>query len=203
MNRYWVVAILVFGSLALAACGGGGSHEQVATPGITEQPASPVAGTSSQGFTLIDNVFKPADGSYSVQVPEGWTPEANFLPSSGQLVDAFFAPDVIQGVQPNISVTYEDLPEGTALNDYFNQKMDVEKRATQLEPEVSSRQVSGQDALVSLFAREATDSPLEKTEVVFITGNRGWTISLTVPYSEAASYHDLFDEFLASFTVLP
>jgi hypothetical protein len=202
MNRYWVVTILVFGSLGLAACGGGGRDKQVATPGITEQPASPVVGTPGQGFTVIDNLFEPADGGYSVQLPEGWTPEPNFLPSSGHVVDAFFAPGLVQGVQPNISVTCEELPEGAALRDYFNEKMDVEKRVAQVEPEISSREVSGREALVFRFARENTKPPLEKTEVIFITGSCGWSISLTVPYSEAASYHDLFDKFLASFTAL-
>ncbi len=73
----------------------------------------------------------------------------------------------------------------------------------QVEPEVSSREVSGQEALVFRYARAAAEPRLEKTEVIFITERCGWSIALTVPFGEEADYPGLFDEFLESFHLLP
>jgi hypothetical protein len=203
MTRYWLLAVLAFLCLGLAACGGGGGDRGAATPGATAELPSPAAGTPTEGFTITGNLFESQTSGYQVRFPEAWTPEPNFVSASDLSMDAFLAPDVVDGVQPNIAVICEQVPEGTVLKDYFDAKTAIEKQVTQVEPEVGSRQVSGQEALTSRYKRENIEAPLEKAEVFFISERCGWNISLTVPLSKASDYQDLFDEFLNSFRLLP
>jgi hypothetical protein len=202
MTRYSLLALLAFLSVALTACGGGGG-EAKETP-ITGQATSAAPATPMSTPIVADNLFEFPDRGYSVRFPEGWTPMPNFLPGPGFSVDVFFAPQETEGVQPNIAVTCEQVDEGKNLKDYVNAKVDIVKNIAHVEPEVSPREVSGQEAMMSRYARETNvDSPFEKTEVFFITERCGWIIALTAPYNERASYHDLFDEFVDSFRLLP
>lgn len=203
MVRYPLAATLALLFLSLTACGGGAGDEEVAEPGTTTQPTSPAAAAPTKTPTITDNLFEFPDKGYSVRFPEGWTPVPNFLPGPGFSIDAFFAPEEIAGIQPNIAVGCEEVQEDATLREYFDNKVDVVRQVTQVEPEVSSREVSGQEALMYRFAREEMEPPLEKTEVIFITERCGWNIALTVPYGDRANYYGLFDEFLESFRLLP
>jgi hypothetical protein len=142
---------------------------------------------------------------YSVQIPEGWNAHPNFLPGPGFSIDAFFAPDVVEGVQPSISVTCDQVAEGTALTlkEYSDAKLQVARGVAQVEPDVSSGEVSGQEAVVARYKREKLESPLEKTEVMFVSEKCGWDITLTVPLGRGSDYQGLFEEFLNSFRLLP
>jgi hypothetical protein len=203
MRRYSLVAILAVLSLSLTACAGGGD-EEVAQPGTTPQPTSSAEVTPARTPTITDNLFEFPDGGYSVRFPEGWSPRANFLPGPGFTVDAFFAPQEVEKVQPNIAVTCEQVPEGMSLKEYSDRKVEVAKQVTKEEPEVTSREVSGQEAMQLRYTREERiAAPIEKTEVVFITDRCGWDIALTAPFSERVAYRDLFNEFLGSFSLLP
>jgi hypothetical protein len=202
MTRYLITAILAFVTLALVACGGDGN--EVAQPTAAGQ--STVAGTPTPMNTpvITDNLFEFKDKGYSVRFPEGWKPLPNFLPGPDFSIDAFFAPEEVEGVQPNMAVTCEELPEGMTLEEYFDAKVEVVKQVTQVEPETSSREVDGQDARQLRFTREHNiAAPMEKTEVVFITERCGWDISLTAPLNDRASYHEPFEQFVDSFRLLP
>jgi hypothetical protein len=203
MTRFWLATILAPLVLALAACGGGGGNEGAATPQTTEQPGPTGTATLADGFTITGNLAESQVKGYQVRFPETWTPTPNFASAPNISIDAFFAPDVVQGIQPNIGVTCEQLPEGTTLKEYSDAKINIVKKVAQVEPEVSSRQVAGEEALVSSYKREKADPPLEKTEVFFIGKKCGWDISLTVPLGQATDYHVLFDQFLDSFQLLP
>lgn len=208
-SRYWFAGILAVLALGLAACGGGNGDDEVPEPTATaattatEQPTVE-APTVPQGTpTITGNLLEFEAKGYSVRFPEGWTPQPNFLPAPDISVDAFFAPEEIGGIQPNIAVTCEALQENVTLQEYFDAKLDIVRQVTQLEPEVSSREVSGQEALVSSYTREESDTPLQKTEVVFLTEKCGFGIALTVPAGQGGDYQQQFDEFLGSFNVLP
>jgi hypothetical protein len=142
---------------------------------------------------------------YGVQIPEGWNAHPNFLPGPGFSVDAFFAPDVVEGVQPSISVTCNQIPEGTALTlkEYSDAKLQVARGVAQLEPDVSSGEVGGQEAVVARYKREKTEPALEMTEFLFVTARCGWDITLTVPLGRGSDYQSLFEAFLSSFRLLP
>jgi hypothetical protein len=195
MTRYSLLALLAFLSVALAACGGDGEE--------AGQPTTAAQGTPMSTPIISDSQFEFPDKGYSVRFPEGWTPVANFLPGPDFSIDAFFAPEEVNGLQPNIAVNCERLPEGMKLDEYFDAKVDVVKQVIRVEPEVGSREVGGEDAKFYRFARQDTDPPIEKTEVFLVTEKCGWDIALTAPYDNPASYEKLFEEFLDSFRLLP
>jgi len=202
MTRYLLTAVLASVTLALAACGGGG--EEAAQPTAAGQPASVATPTPMNTPTITDNLFEFKDKGYSVRFPEGWTPLPNFLPGPDFSIDAFFAPQEIEGVQPNMAVTCEELPEGMTLEKYFDAEVEVVKQVTKAEPEISSREVDGHEARQLRFTREKNiAAPMEKTQVLFVTERCGWDISLTAPYNDRASYHEPFEQFLDSFRLLP
>ena len=206
ISRYSLAAILALLALGLAACGGG--DEEVAEPGtvepgIAEQPTAAAPPAPVATPKISGNLLESEEKGYSVRFPEGWTPVPNYLPVPGSSVDAFFAPEEVRGIQPNIAITCETLKAGVPLREYFDGKMDIVRQVAQVEPEVSSREVGGQEALVSHFAREDSGPSLERTEVVFVTETCGWSIALTMPLGEETSYEGVFDEFLDSFRLLP
>lgn len=201
-SRYLFAVIVALLSLSLAACGGGDEDEEVAEPTVAEQP-SPAATTPVGTPTIVNNLFEYQDKGYSVRMPEGWSPRPNFLPGPGLSIDAFFAPDEVQGIQPNIAITCEVLPQEMTLREYFDVKVDRVRQVVQVEPEVGSREVADQEALWSRFAREDADPPLEKTEVVFMTERCAWSIAMTVPLDGETDYQDVLDEFVGSFRLLP
>lgn len=203
MNRFWLAIILTFLGLGLVACGGGGGDEEAATPGATAPPTSPAAATPGEGFTISDSLFESEDLGYRVQFPEGWTPRPDFVPAATFSTDAFFAPDVIEEVQPNIAVTCDQLPEGTTLEEYFEVKMEIVRQNVGVEPEVGTRELAGEEARTSRYRREEVEPPLEKAEAFFLTERCGWNISLTAPLGRADEYEDVFEEFLDSFSLLP
>jgi len=201
MTRYLFTAILAFVTLALAACGGNG--DEVAQPTAAGQAT---AGTATPMNTpvITDNLFEFKDKGYSVSFPEGWLPMPNYLPGPNFSIDAFFAPEEVEGLQPNMAVTCEGLPEGMTLEEYFDLKVEVVKQVTKAEPETSSREVDGQEARQLRYTREKNiDAPMEKTEVFLVTERCGWDISLTVPFTDRADYHEPFDQFVDSFHLLP
>jgi hypothetical protein len=205
-SRYFVAAILAIFALGLAACGGGGGEGEVAEPtaaGTVEQPTAAPIPTAASTPTITGNLFEYPERGYSVEFPDGWTPQPNFLPAADFSVDAFFAPDEVNGIQPNISVTCEAPPEGMSLQDYFNKKVDVIRQVVKVEPDVRSRQVSGQEAMISDYSREKDEPKLEKMEAVFITDKCAWSIAMTVPSGGGTTYQDMFNAFLDSFTLLP
>lgn len=196
MTRNLLLGLLAFLSVTIAACGGGGEE--------AGQPTSAAQGTPMRTPVISDNQFEFLDKGYSVRFPEGWTPVANFLPGPDFSVDAFFSPEKVGGLQPNIAVNCERIERGTDLDAYFDAKVDVVKQVTKAElTEVGSREVDGREAKFYRFVRQDTDPPIERTQVFLITEKCGWDIALTAPFDDPASYHRLLEDFLDSFRLLP
>lgn len=205
-SRYSLAGIVAILALGLAACGGGNGDDEAPEPTATtatEQPTVEAPPTPLSTPTITGNLFEYEEKGYSVRFPEGWTPQPNFLPAPDISVDAFFAPEEVGGIQPNIAVTCEAVPEDVTLQEYFDGKVDIVRQVAKLEPEVSSREVSGHEALVSSYERKESEPPLRKTEVIFLTERCGFGIALTVPAGGGGAYQEQFDEFLGSFNVLP
>jgi len=205
MARFWLTGIVLLLALGLMACGGGGPHGGVATPGAPETTAPTGEATPGEGFTITDNLFESEEKGYNVRIPEGWSPRPNFFPGPGFSVDAFFAPDLVEGVQPNISIACDQIPEGTTLTlkEYSDAKLQAARGVAQVEPDVSSGEVGGQEAVVARYKREKLEPAVEKTEFLFVTAKCGWDITLTVPLGRGSDYQNLFEEFLNSFRLLP
>ena len=209
-SRHSLTAIVILLALGLAACGGEGENNGVAVPGtISPEVGQPTAAaeatatTPAGGFTIIGDLFESQTKGYGVRFPEGWTADADYLAGTGFSVDAFFAPEEVGGVRPNVAVTCETLSEAMELRAYLDKKIEVAARTAQVEPEISSLQVAGQEALMSRFTREAAEVPLVRNEVVFFSDRCAWSVALTAPLGEETDYEELFRSILESFRLLP
>lgn len=206
MARWWLpFPWLVILFLAVACGGGKEPATPTSPPPGTPQPTTVLQGTPQPTPVIVDGQLESPALGYSVHIPEGWNASPNYLPGPGFSVDAFFAPDTIAGVQPNISVTCDQVPAGTTLTlkEYSDAKLQVARDVAQVEPDVSSGKVGGQEAVVSRYKREKLQPALEKTDVIFVSPKCGWTIALTVPLGHGSDYENLFNEFLNSFALLP
>jgi hypothetical protein len=71
--RFWIAA--VFGTVALAACGG------TALSGTPQSSAAPSSADTNTSGDIPDTQafvsFTPSSGGYSLKVPEGWTSKSN------------------------------------------------------------------------------------------------------------------------------
>lgn len=200
MARWWLPFLWLSVLLLAVNCGGGEEAPTGSTPDAGRLTPE-LQGTAEPTPIIIDGQFEAPAKGYAVQVPDGWTVHPNFLPSPFA-TDAFFAPSGGDGVRPNIAVVCEQLLEGTTLSEHFGVKTEIVRRIANVEPDVSSRQVAGLEALVARYGREDADPPLHKTEVVFISEGCGWSVSLTVPLGREAEYEPVLEDFLASFRLL-
>ncbi len=204
MGRRWLALIWLGVLLLIVGCGGGDETPAVPTEATSaaESVTPEPEGTAEPTPIIEDGQFRNTARGYSVQIPDGWDAHAGLVPAP-LATDAFFAPDSAEGVRPNMSVVREDLAEGRTLADYFDVKTEIIRRVAQVDMETNSREVAGQEALEVRYTREDSEPPLHKVEVVFVSEGAGWTVSLTVPPAQEAEYEALFDEFLASFRLLP
>jgi hypothetical protein len=192
------VGLLVISMLLLSGCGGGGGGTPQASPttsGLLPTPATtPV---------ISGDLFEYPERGYSVQIPQGWTAEPNFVASPSVQIDVFFGP--LEGsVQPNISVACQPLPQGTTAEKYFQDKMDLIRALAGTEVEAQPVQVSGVDARRATYTSPGqAQAGLDKVEVYFINAHCGWSIALVVPQGQAATYDPVLDAFIGSFKLLP
>jgi hypothetical protein len=200
----WLAFILGVTALGAVACNGGGT--EAPTPEATLPSRTPSGTAIAAPFPtpiITDNLLEyPAKG-YSVRFPEGWSVDANVVAFGGLTADAFFAPEEIAGVQPNMSVTQEELTGSVSQDTYLNTRLElVERLGARDIQEPVTRTVSGVEASLVTYSLTADSTALVRTDVVFVTEGTGWLISLTVPEGEEANYRPVLDEFLDSFELL-
>ena len=203
MMRYWLALLVVALALAAVACQGENGDEDgiEATP---ESQATPLTLPTPAGTPIIsDSQFEFPDRGYSVRIPDGWSPDANFFGTPFSNIDAFFAPSEEAGVKPNITVTCEVIEEGTALDAYFEPKRELVKELTGTEAGVRQTQVDGREAFIAEYSPTKEPPKVDRTDIVFVNEGRGWTISLVTPEGQRAVYEPILDDFIASFHLLP
>lgn len=200
-QRCSIVGLLVVALLGAAmgavACGGGQGGQ--GAPTAAQESPTP----ESTPFVTDGRLEHSARG-YSAQIPPGWSVDADMVTFGSMKVDGFFSADVVGGVQPNISVTREDLSSGTSLEAYRDAKvatagaLRAENVDVQPAPDVSGIQAFSID-----YSTSRDSTLMDKTDIVFVTQEYGWVISLTAPGGQRASYVAVLQQFLASFQLLP
>jgi hypothetical protein len=187
-------------AVLLAACGGGGEQP---TPAETPVATSTATVLPSGTPIITDNQFEYPARGYGVEIPEGWEVDSDYLTGPNYSIDAFFAPGPEEaGAKASIAVTREKPEENLTAESYLNGKMELIRELAQGEPQVSEREVGGVKATVVEYEPTTKDVQVEKTDVIFFQGTYGWTITLTVPAGERATYEGVFDSFLASYHVV-
>ena len=194
-----LLAVLAILATLLTACGGGGEGP---TPSVT--PTTPTPQALPSGTAVVaDNRFEYPARGYSVEIPDGWSADADYLSGPTLSTDAFFAPaPEAGGPQANISVTIESLQPDVTTESYVDLKMTTIRGLAKDEPRLTQREVGGVEATVVEYAPSTKDINVEKTDVIFVRGARGWTITLSVPAGQRADFQTVFDSFLASYQPL-
>ena len=183
-------------AFVLVACGGG--EEGPAPEGAPTISAIPIGVP-----TVTGNLFDYPARGYGVEMPEGWTADADFLSGAGFATDAFFSPEAEEaGVKANISVTVQRGEPDVDAEAYLELKTELIRRMALDEPRLNQRDVGGFQATVAEYEPKTEGVRVEKTDVFFFRDPYVWTITLTVPAGQRAQYQDIFDRFLASYHVV-
>lgn len=185
----------------LAACGGGGENPPPGGTPTGMPMGTPTVAALPAGTPVIsDNRFEYPARGYGVEIPEGWEADADYISGPGLATDVFFAPEPEQGgVKASISVTLQSIEAGLTAESYSDQRLELIRQLSQDEPRLSQREVGGVEATVVEYSPRTADVSVEKTDVIFVQGTYGWTITLTVPAGQRASYEGTFERFLASY----
>jgi hypothetical protein len=190
VRHYLLAGVSLVAALFVSACGDG--DQELETP-----PTIPL------GTPVITNGrFEFAARGYSVQIPEGWTSDANAVTGPDFAADVFFAPEETNGVKPNIAVTCYVLEPGPARENYVENRVGLIRDLAKDEPRTSDGELAGLDTLIVEYAPQVTGEDIEKTDVLFVHGRCGWIITLTVSAGQREAYQDIFESFLASYQPL-
>lgn len=195
----WLAFVALAIALSAAACGGENGGEGTPPTVVT----SPQAATPFPTPIITGNRLESPNKGYAVNIPEGWSVDANILAFGRVTADAFFAPIEIAGVQPSISVSREEIGDEFSFQTYADAKaqaaeaIGAQDLARQTGPTIAGRETS-----VISYGLTRDNVQLAKQDVVLVDDGFGWLITLTVAAEESATFEPTFDEFLASFELL-
>ncbi len=200
-------------ALLIASCGGSDGAQKTAGP----PSGSPVASATQGGLTpgpstapiINGKTYTFAQKGYSVVAPDGWTaqPNGSFDVAGARFpMDIFFTPDIINGIQPSVSVSClkprQDEATTAQFRDGWRAFLTQLIRTDVIPREVS---VDGNAAYTFDYAQGqeiGTATIADKTDVVFVAGQCRWLITLLAPAGQRAKYRPVLDGVLKSFRTL-
>jgi hypothetical protein len=197
--RRLVTALAIASALAAAACsGGGGGKSGTPTPLDTTPTSVPHVDPTIDGSTF----FFPGRG-YAAVIPDGWHANPNSLLAGPQLVDTFFSPDTVDGVQSNISVTCELNPSNVTTQEFYDTRVATLGKLGAGDVKVlGGSTVAGVAAQGIAYALTRDKITIAKVDLMFATPRCAWTVALASAPSAAGTNTALFDQFLQSFKLL-
>ena len=129
--------------------------------------------------------------------PESWQPDENFVVNPEFTLDAFLAPDDVNGVRPNITVRC-DRTANLTPESFVAVKRQIADSFAAGEVTDAPTTVAGQAATRLQYEQRAGDKLVRKTETHFVARRCGWSIQLTRGVNDS-QFDALFDRMLASF----
>jgi hypothetical protein len=210
MRRFLVILFAAVLAVGATACDNGDeTADETPTPEVTPAAeATPFPTPEIDGVTLTF-----ADKGYSVEAPEGFLIEANHLfnPAGARYAtDAFIYPDAIDGVQPSISITCQNLREDDSSERY---RESWGQLASQIAAggEVDEREltVDGEPAYALAYTQELRErtgeevvGQIEKTDVIFMASECRWLLAYSAPPGSADEFAPAFEYVLDTFRLL-
>jgi hypothetical protein len=192
-------------------CSGSSGGTPTTTPGSEGVAVSPTVRPGPTPFPtpeLTGGVYTFPLKGYSIRPPGGWQarPNAVFDPVGNTFAsDAFFSPDTIDGVQPNITVQCmkprSDQASTQAFRDGWRQYVHqiVNEDVTPTEETLAGRQAYRFSYTQPLPENANTNEAkaVQKLDVLLVEGSCRWMFSLTAP-TGSTSLDDVFGQALAS-----
>jgi hypothetical protein len=204
------LALLSVGLIALSA-GCSSSSGKSATPTLQGTPAQAPAPTAFPEPTVdADSVNAPLKG-FSAKVPTGWHYRPNFV-NDGQArfpTDAFFGPNVVENVQPSVSMTCYAPADGKTLENYRDEWSQFIGQFSAKDVRVDESTVAGLRAFVFTYTQtlnEQTADPtpvatavgVAKQDYVLIQGDCRWLIAAIMPPSQIDADGPVIASFISA-----
>jgi hypothetical protein len=162
--------------------------EATATPAPVEAPELGLARFTSDGK------------GYRIDHPENWSVKEDALSLGGITADAFVAPLTDDGFGSNVNVLCEPVPLGTDTDEYLERNIDTLRTSLQVEPVVGdSDQVLGQTVRLLTYDLSLGGRDLEITQVLVVSGECGWVLTLTNALGLREKYLPIFRAMYHSF----
>ena len=199
---------LVWCVSAILVAGCDGSSGNV-TPAAVAPSATTVVGSARPTPEVVGSTYRFLSKGYSVDAPSGWQaqPDSVFDKVNSQFpTDAFYAPDVTDKVQPNLSITCQKTrPDQVTTVQYRDAYGALLKQIANVDVTPRLVTVDGSPAYAFDYTQEiATQATsVDKTDVVFAAGNCRWLVTLAMPTGQRAMYAPVFDQALSSIKLLP
>jgi hypothetical protein len=195
-------AILLIGP---AACGGSTDRSATTTSAATPAPQP----TTTPSFTVNDGVYTFTGKGYSVRAPDGWQahPDVSFDVSGARFPsDAFFAPDLIGGIQPSISIScLKPLADQTTTEEFRDGWSAFLKQLLQVDVTPSATTAGSNPAFIFAYVQNQANGEVtnaDRTDIVFLSGQCRWMITLLAPAGQRDKYLPVLDGVRTSFATL-
>lgn len=205
-----IAAVLSAALIALSAgCSSSGGKSTTPTvQGTATQAPAPTA--FPEPTVDADSVNAPLKG-YSAKVPAGWHYRPNFVNDTQARfpTDAFFAPNVIENVQPSVSMTCYAPADGKTLENYRDEWTQFIGQFSAQDVRVEESAVAGIRAFVFTYSQtlnEQTNDPtpvakavgITKQDYVLIQGPCRWLIAAIMPPSQVDANRPVIASFIAA-----
>ncbi len=183
-----VVAVAALAAIAMA-CDDDASSPQ---PSVT----APVAEATQGPPGIVDgNTFISTARNYKVDFPEGWKPDENFLFTGAFAIDAFIAPEAVNGVEPSINVRCDFNADGAITHEAFiTARRSVAEGFAFQGVQESAVTLDGEQAVQFTYEQLAGQTKVKKVEIAYAGHDCAWTVTLT----NAADDDNYVDDFAAA-----
>lgn len=200
LARFRTASLMAAAALAAVAvaCGdddGGGEPQ----PSVT----APVADATQGPPGIVDgNTFISTARNYKVDFPDGWKPDENFLFTGAFAIDAFIAPEAVDGVEPSINVRCDFNADGAITHEAFiTARRAVAEGFAYQGVEEAAVTLGGEQAVQFTYEQLAGQTKVKKVEVAYAGHGCAWTVTLTNSAGDD-NYADDFAASLSSFAFI-
>jgi hypothetical protein len=168
-----VLAALIVAGMTFASCGGddGGATPTAFVPEATVDAGPP--------GLLEGNTFTSVARNYRITFPEGWRADEAFAVTPLFIIDAFLGPNDGTPVEPNLTMTCNQLQGQTPEQFVENKRLFASSFAENEIVDEQQVMLAGEPALRLAYTQQTGTVALRKVEVHQARGSCGWSAVLT------------------------
>jgi hypothetical protein len=190
------LVLLIPALLIATAC----DDSEDSKPTQTPAASATLVATPEPAPTIAGNTIESQAKGYRATFPDGWNPRPNLTTAGGIRADAFFAPETVNEVQPNISVVCHPR-EVESTKEWAATRIETLRALERTNINaLGAIQIAGMSGEQIVYTIERFGASVSIEEIVFVARDCDWIVTLTVPDGASSDYRQEFDRFVASFT---